>query len=262
VTATIPTDAGSRFQIGDSRLSAKGSKTPIVMKEGLMAYEVTYPANARDKSNMNITFAQPGYFPSTQARFRFKIFPDPAWPFSGTPSGKLAGFAIGKGASSGGHYSTNGASMRLTWDANGGLSPYMYPELHQPLNTLQSKVKLTIPQLDQDPSFLADVPKGAQSGISPAGTHMWHPRKGGQNSYALAFVRGQWNQIEMYVRLNAVQVRYVVDRKRANPYVFRGRPEQYVSPPSQDVVCRFRILQNVTTERNRRYEGQKRVPEE
>ena len=201
VKATVPTDAGARFQIGDTRLSAKGSKTPIVMKEGLMAYEVTYPANGRDKSNMNITFAQPGYFPSTQARFRFKIFPDPAWPFSGTPSGKLAGFAIGKGASSGGHYSTNGASMRLTWDANGGLSPYVYPELHQALNTLQTKKKLTIPQLDQDPGFMADAPNGAQSEISPAGTHMWHP-KHGQNSYALAFVRGRWNQIEMFVKLN------------------------------------------------------------
>ena len=202
--ATVPTDAGARFQIGDSRLKAKGSKsnkTPIVMKEGLMAYEVTYPPQDPHKSNMNITFTQPGYFPSTQARFRFKIFPDPAWPWTST-SGKLAGFAIGKGASSGGDYSTNGASVRLSWDDNGGLSPYVYPELHQALHTLKSHKKVTPEQLDQDPSFYADVPKGAQSGISPAGTHMWHPRKGGQNSYALAFVRGRWNQIELYVKLN------------------------------------------------------------
>ena len=41
------------------------------------------------------------------------------------------------------------------------------------------------------------------------------------------------------IRKNAVQVRFVVDRKRANPYVFRGRSEQYLPPSSQDVVCRL-----------------------
>ena len=166
---------------------------PVVRKEGKQAYQVTLKKGGRGPgaSNCGIYIKPKGVFPATEARWKFKLWFDPAFPWLNTPThrvgGKLGGFVMGHGACSGGNYSATGASYRLVFAENQGARGYLYPQLKK----AHAGGNPTWQQLDQSPEFqkLADV---------CAGVHMFAPK----HTPLLHFKMGQWNEVEMYMKLN------------------------------------------------------------
>ncbi len=183
------------LRAGDPALNPDNPKkcAPVVTKYGLRAYEIRYPAGQRGASNMNCLFAPRGFFPAEQVRLRFKIMPERGFPWGGgrqKAGGKILGFKMGKGDSQGGSYSPTGASYRITWSYTGGVGPYVYPAIRgggQPRN-LQA--------LDERPEF------NAVASLSK-GVHLWHPRdRENPGAWDLRLRDGQWNTVEMFVRMN------------------------------------------------------------
>lgn len=186
----------SVLRAGDPALNPDAPRkcAPVVTKDGVPAYELRYPAGVRGGGNMNCTFAPKGVFPCEQVRLGFRVMPERGFPWGGgrqKAGGKLLGFKMGTGDSQGGAYSATGASYRLTWSYAGGVAPYVYPAVRgggQPKN---------LKALDQLPAFekVASLSKGV---------HLWHPRdREDPASWDLRLREGQWNDVEMFVKLNA-----------------------------------------------------------
>ena len=120
---------------GSKALNAKGSRlASVVTKSGKQAYEVTYKKGVRGPkgSTGGFNIEPSAFFPAEQVRFRFKIWFDDSFPWGPEMKkvgGKIIGLKIGTGDSSGGNYSATGASYRLTWSLNGGVGPYLYPQV-------------------------------------------------------------------------------------------------------------------------------------
>lgn len=107
----------------------------------------------------------------TGAVVAFDVYFDPKqWNFS--RGGKMAGFSVGPGVSSGFRHSEDGASHRIMWQSNGGAISYVYPP---------SKMK------QEDPNL---KPEGHGVGYFgdkfPAGT----------------LKVGAWNRVEIGVKVN------------------------------------------------------------
>lgn len=107
---------------------------------------------------------------STAAVVAFDIFFEASWNWSG--GGKLGGIFVGSGAASGGAHSGDGASHRVMWQKDGGAISYMYM-----------------------PAGIAQ-PNPALAGDHCFGTGVHH------DLFAKAFKVGQWNRVELGLRLN------------------------------------------------------------
>jgi len=193
---TIPLSDKKALQLTGKKVA------PIVTKGGLQAFEVIYPAKSRGggSTNMSIAVAPPEFFPAEEIRFQFKWWVDESFVLEPTPKqkigGKILGFRIGKGSASGGEYSTTAATYRITFGDYGAIVPYLYFQLTRDFGrgdgTMEQKRKL----MDQTPQFW----QTAQLGNS--GTHLWDGKH--DSSYQLRVKKGQWNTIEMYIKLNTV----------------------------------------------------------
>jgi len=93
---------------------------------------------------------------------------------------------MGYGASSGDHFSTTGASLRLTFKANGEAVPYLYPVLKQ-ASSGNGSLPWTV--LDQSPEVQAN------SEVAD-GIHIFK-----QNS-TMFYKKGQWNPVTIHIKLN------------------------------------------------------------
>jgi hypothetical protein len=188
--------------LGGLNLIEKSRVPPVVTKAGKRAFEVVYKRGEIHPkgTNSNFMFGPKQFFPSTQARFAFKLYVDDAWPWNTGSDGqekiggKLLGFDIGKGSASGGNYSKTGSSYRLTFAENGGIGPYLYPQVRQPRS-------------HRDPASEKDIDQVAEfwdiGRLTAGGTHMFYPkgnRKG--KPWTLQIKKGQWNDMEMFMKLN------------------------------------------------------------
>ena len=176
----------------------RGRVPPVVTKEGKRAFEVTYKKGERGGGSSNSSFmiAPPDFFPADEVRVSFKVWFDSSFPWtlnSSTPrvGGKLGGFDIGEGASSGGNFSTTAASYRITWKDGGGLLGYLYPATKRAYSDTSGKPTWSL--LDQSPAFqsVSRIDKGIHVFVPP--------KKGG---YKLVMQKERWNDISMYVKLN------------------------------------------------------------
>ena len=174
----------------------------MVTKAGKRAFEVVYKRGEIHPSgtNSNFVFAPKQFFPSTQARFAFKWYVDDNWPWTPVSDGqkkiggKLLGFDIGDGSASGGKYSETGSSYRLIFAENGGIGPYLYPQVKKPRSHRDPASEKDI---DQVPEFW-EIGR-----LTAGGTHMFYPkgnRKG--KPFILQIKKGQWNDMDMFMRLN------------------------------------------------------------
>lgn len=113
----------------------------------------------------------PKGLPTTSAMMSFQVYFEPGWEWSG--GGKLLGFRIGFGDSSGGHHSPTGASCRISFKKEGGAWLYVYPPENLP---------------QKDPKLRRD--DGSGIGLYqenfPSGT----------------FRIGKWNDVKIAVRIN------------------------------------------------------------
>ena len=203
-TVPPPPTAGTgfaAFQAGDPALNVTGRPGPVVTKDGLRAYEVSYKKGqiGGGSSSMNVTLSPRAFFPGEAVRMRFKVMFEPGFPWGPAmkkSGGKIIGLWVGTGAASGGSYSTTGASYRLTWSYNGGVGPYLYPQLRQKHDKKRSGENPTWAQLDQS----AEVQRA--SNIA-AGLHVFYPRnKKDPGSWDMRLREGVWNEVEMFMRLN------------------------------------------------------------
>lgn len=181
----------------------RGRVPPVVTKAGRRAFEVVFPKGQRggSSSNANCEIVPPGFLPAAEVRMTFKLMFDPDFPFSPTKAqpkigGKLGGFYVGAGSASGGNFSATGASARLTWANEGGLLAYVYPQLKKAY-TDDDDSNITWKLLDQAPALQA------VSQISK-GVHVFMPPGGKKGRFDLVMRKGVWNDISIYVRLNAV----------------------------------------------------------
>lgn len=198
---TTTTTTARVFAAGSKDLNVDGEIAPVVSKDGRQAYEITYQKGVihGEGSNMNATFAPKPIFPATQCRMRFKVFYEPGFPWGADMKrvgGKIIGFEIGRGVASGGSYSTTGASLRLTWSYNGGLGPYLYPQLRESHSRKRTNTNPTWEQLDQHESVRA------VSTIA-SGVHMFYPKdRKSPGAWDLRLKEGAWNDVELFVKLN------------------------------------------------------------
>jgi hypothetical protein len=163
---------------------------------------VTYKANEihPGAANMSADIVPKQFFPSEECRISLKIFFDPDFPWipnqgtaRGKIGGKLVGFDLGHGAASGGNYSKTGGSIRLVFSPQGGITPYLYPQVKQERSRKDGNV-IKESDVDQTDSFWKI------GGLTSAGTHMF---RAGKNDLPLAaFQRGRWNDVSLYVKLN------------------------------------------------------------
>ena len=195
-----PTPVGMTvFQAGDPALKVSGKSAPVVTKAGKKAFEVTYPKGTRGGggTNMNALIAPASFFPSEQCRFSFKWFVDPGFPWNPSTmkksTGKILGFYIGSGDASGGNYSKTGATYRITWGFHGGVAAYVYPQVKKS----DSSRDISWTALDQSPEF-------QKNAYIAMGVHVWHHQKDQRDPAAwdMKLKEGQWNDIEMYIKLN------------------------------------------------------------
>ena len=114
----------------------------------------------------------PKGLPSSSAMMSFQVYFEPGWDFSG--GGKLLGFRIGVGNSSGGEHSSTGASCRISFKKEGGAWMYVYP----PENLAQVD-----PKLGRD--YGTGI--GLYQENFPPGT----------------FKIGKWNDVKLAVRVNS-----------------------------------------------------------
>ena len=130
-----------------------------------------------DSSGMIIAGSPRGIEGARAAVFAFDIYFDPsAWEWS--RGGKVGGIFVGEGKASGGNKSSDGASHRLMWKTDADAISYVYvPEgVKQPSPLLQPDPK--------HPDFGIDVFREKFRG---------------------ALKKGQWNRIEIGVKVNTFQ---------------------------------------------------------
>lgn len=189
------------FRPGDKGLGVEGRPAPVVTKEGLKAYEVRLEKGKIQApgSNMYAFFVPDGFFPAERVRFSFKVWFADNFPWGSSQKkvgGKLLGFRIGaEGDAQGGDYSPTAASFRLTWALNGGVGPYLYPQVRKEYSKKESG-RIGWDLLDQS----ADVRSVCQIA---SGLHMFYPedRKDIDN-WDLQLHKGRWNEVEMFCKLN------------------------------------------------------------
>ena len=190
------------FHAGDEGLRIEGRTGPIERKEGHLAYKVIYKKGQIHPkgANTNCTFAPEAFFPSEACRFSFKIFYDEKFPWGPEMSkvgGKIIGFKIGTGDASGGNYSTTGATYRLTWAINGGVGPYLYPQVRNNYSRQHNN------DTNIDWSLLDQSAGVRKVGYVAAGIHMFYPKnKKDPACWDLKLRRGEWNDVEMFCKLN------------------------------------------------------------
>ena len=197
VVAPAPPSSASFTQIaaGDPVLSAKGRMPPVVTWSGRRAFEARFQRGKRgfDGSNANFDLAPRTFFPADQMRFAFKLFIDESFPWGPEMKkvgGKIIGLSIGsEDKASGGNYSPTAASFRLTWQDNGGLAPYLYPQIRGRYSKKSTGRAITWSLLDQSAEVQA-------AGTVSSGVHMWK-REGD-----LQLRKGTWNTVEMFCKLN------------------------------------------------------------
>jgi hypothetical protein len=175
-------------------LRATGSRVPpIVTKFGYQAYEVLLPKGKIGGGSSNASFLlnPPGMFPTEQCRVKFKLFFDDRFEWTQSASrrvaGKLAGFTIGNGVASGRRYSDTGASYRLTFAPNQGAKGYMYPQLKKPFTG-----NITWDLADQQGAFKT-------RSYLAAGVHVFATSRENTERH---FKSGQWNDVDMFIKLN------------------------------------------------------------
>jgi hypothetical protein len=174
-------------------LNASGKVPPTVMKEGKKAFEVVLKKDMihGEGSNVSMTMKPKQFFPSTSCRVRYKLWFDDSFDWKQTNSytvgGKLGGFRIGSGPSTGGNYSDEGASFRLIFKPDRAAAGYFYPQLKSD----RSGGNPSWSELDQDQTL------ENQSYIA-TGVHVWYINHKPQ----LFFKSNAWNDIEMFVKLN------------------------------------------------------------
>lgn len=197
-----PAPKSQKFEAGDPGLTVTGRVAPVVTKAGKKAYEVTYRKGMIHSKgvDMNCDIAPPAFFPCEQVRMSFKIFYADNFPWGPEREkvgGKIVGLRIGTGRASGGNYTKTGATFRLTWSFNGGVGPYLYPQVKNP-HVKGGSGGEDIPWADLDQSKeVRDVSYVA------AGIHMFFPRdKKDPEAWDLQFKKGQWNDVEMHIKLN------------------------------------------------------------
>ena len=183
---------GEMFGVDTRALQATGGIAPIKTIGGKEVFQVTFEAGKRGPggSDTNMKFSPSGYFPSDSCRISFRIKFDDSWVWTESPghnvSGKLGGFKIGSGDSSGSKYSTTGASYRLTFKQDKAAVAYLYPQVKQNFSGSISWNQLDLSPELQKQSYIA------------AGVHVFHPNR---QTDAL-FKSGEWNAVEMYLKLN------------------------------------------------------------
>lgn len=190
----------AEFAAGDAGLGVTGRPSPVVTYGGERAYEVTLRRGLIQAkgSNMYAEFRPPGFFPADQVRFRFKVWFADNFPWGPTQKkvgGKLLGFRIGAGDAQGGDYSPTAASFRMTWALNGGVGPYLYPQVRTAYSKKKSG-RISMDLLDLSPE-VREISRVA------SGVHLFYPKdRGNIESWDLRLHKGRWNEIEMYCKLN------------------------------------------------------------
>jgi hypothetical protein len=192
------------YEAGDPRLGPKGKRMPpVVTKAGKKAYQVEYKGGEIHPKGTNAggSFTVPAFLPAEQLRVAFRLYYPKDFPWGTNMKkvgGKIFGFDIGDGEASGGNYSTTGASFRLTWNLNGGVGPYLYPELKRPYDAKKDG-KPTWALLDQS----KEVQKiGDIGGVA---MHLWYPDKKDRDdpkAWTFKLKTEEWNDIEMFCKLN------------------------------------------------------------
>lgn len=173
-------------------LPSTGRVPPVVTKAGKDAFEVVLRKGQihSEGSNAQATFQPPGFFPAEEVRWRFKIWFDDAFPWAAKNGqrvgGKLGGFAMGQGKASGGYYSDKAATLRLIFDDDRGALAYLYPQVRRTFTS-----DATWDLLDQTDELEA-------ASYIATGVHVFAPNKKPQ----LRFKSGQWNEVELYAKLN------------------------------------------------------------
>lgn len=187
------------FQAGDTGLRATGRLAPLVTKGGRKAYEITLRRGKihAEGSDMHAYLAPKAFFPSDTVRLSFKAWFDDNFPWGTSQKrvgGKLLGFRIGTGDAQGGDYSSTGASVRLTWALNGGIGPYLYPQVRKNYSKKRSG-NIGWDMLDQSREV---------RGVSEiaSGVHMFYPRDRDVSNWDLRLRKRRWNEIELACRLN------------------------------------------------------------
>jgi hypothetical protein len=194
-----PSPGFTPYQPGDHGLGVKGKRIPpIVTKAGKKAYQIEYEARQRGPggTNVGMAFRVPAFLPAEQLRVRFKVYypQDYPWgPEMKKTAGKIFGFQIGEGESSGGKYSTTGATFRVTWNLNGGAGPYLYPQLKRDHGGTP-----TWSQLDQTDEIKRIAGGGDISGVA---MHLWYPEDK-NDKWTFKLEKERWNEIEMFCKLN------------------------------------------------------------
>lgn len=191
------------FKAGDPGLGASGRGTDKpVNKAGKLAYEALYKKGEIHPkgSSLNADLVPKEFFPSEQVRFSFKIMFDENFPWGSDRKkvgGKIIGFFIGQGKASGGNYTKTASTFRLTWSFNGGVGPYLYPQVKNPHVKGGSGGKdISWADLDQSKEVQA-------VSYVAAGIHMFYPKKKENiENWDLKFKKGVWNDVEMYIKLN------------------------------------------------------------
>lgn len=193
---------GSRVYSPEQLVPLRGGRVPpIVTKAGKRAFEITYKKGERGGGSSNSSFliAPSDLFPTDEVRVSFKVWFDSSFPWtlnSSTPrvGGKLGGFDIGEGPSSGGNFSTNAASYRITWKNDGGLLAYLYPATRQNFSKGSNGSSATWELLDQTPGF-------QRISRIDSGIHVFMPPTK-KTAYKLVMQKEAWNDISMYIKLN------------------------------------------------------------
>ena len=151
----------------------------VVNSEMIVAYpNNSCAANLNSKGGVGF-YAYPigqsgaSVFPMNEITFQYDIYFDPK--FDWVKGGKLPGLYGGSTGASGGNHIDNGMSARLMWRRNGGGELYMY-----------------IP-FAQDSSVTAIAINDYPTGLSL-----------GRNQFY--FVKGQWQTIKIYMKMNDVGI--------------------------------------------------------
>jgi hypothetical protein len=170
---------------------AKGKYPNLVTWAGKQAVQVTYQAGKihHEGCDTHITFLPPGILPSkSQCRVKFSLYFADNFPWDATSShsvgGKLGGFSIGTGDASGGNFSPTGSTYRLTFHDGGAALGYLYPEVKQTISS--HNIGWALADQSQQLQQVSNINDGL---------HIW-------SKDPPHFKKGQWNAIEMFMKLN------------------------------------------------------------
>lgn len=191
-TAPTATPPSAPVPLQPGQLHMTGDKVPpVVSWQGKQAFHVTYKGGEihGGATNCNVRFNPAGVFPATQCRARFSVWLADNFPFvkqkGKSIGGKFGGFEIGQGVASGARYSTTGATYRVTFHPGGTLTGYLYPEMRRAFVGRSASWA----QEDQSPELQS-------VSVIQSGVHVWH------DNTDLALKKGQWNDIDMFMKLN------------------------------------------------------------